>query len=159
MAGTRKHIARWRRTKHVAMVLCVQSVVLLALSCSVGIAASLSEKINVGISEAALSASYFSQPFKIAGLTPSRLIPVGDLWFGWNSPRMLPGFSRDVSPSQGWSVLIPLWPLPVAFGALAWCAGRKIKRVWRGACPNCGYDTRGLGAGACCPECGTTCTV
>ena len=77
----------------------------------------------------------------------------------WHWPSLVPrwGNSRiepNGSPFITQEFEVPLWPLPVAFGALAWYAGRKIKRVRQGACPNCGYDTRGLAAGACCPECG-----
>lgn len=83
-----------------------------------------------------------------------------------NTPQWLPSFCNDypwyidwIPFTPRWSVAVPLWPTPVAFGALAWYAGRRIKRLRKGACTKCGYDTRGLAAGACCPECGTPCTV
>ena len=53
---------------------------------------------------------------------------------------------------------VPIWP-----GVVALCAGtgglvvvdrRRRLRVARGWCAECGYELRGLPAGAACPECG-----
>ena len=75
-------------------------------------------------------------------------------------PRMYRGPTPWTAPPRHTTALtLPLWPLPVAFGTLAWYAGRRIKRLQRHGCAKCGYDTRGLAAGACCPECGTACSV
>ncbi len=43
-----------------------------------------------------------------------------------------------------------------AWGIVLWGPGamRRWRRRRRGACTACGYDRRGIGAGALCPECG-----
>lgn len=65
-----------------------------------------------------------------------------------------------------WVILpiAPVWPGFAAntavYGALAWfpwfvCVkARRVLRKRRGLCAGCGYDLRGLGDGAVCPECG-----
>lgn len=53
----------------------------------------------------------------------------------------------------GVSVLYPVLVTTVP-AALLWYADRR--RFGAGGCPKCGYDRRGLGADATCPECGTT---
>jgi len=46
------------------------------------------------------------------------------------------------------------------YGTLVWGIGQALLAGWRklgvkpGQCRRCGYDRRGLGAGARCPECG-----
>ncbi len=78
-----------------------------------------------------------------------------------NAPRWLPSFYNDYSGfidwipfMPRWSVEVPLWPMPATCAGLAWYAGKRIRRLRQGACTKCGYDMRGLAAGACCPECG-----
>src|SRR5262245_19483524 len=51
---------------------------------------------------------------------------------------------------------IPLWPIIAACGLTAawnWRRSRNYSKA--GACPNCGYDRRGITTTAQCPECGT----
>lgn len=55
-------------------------------------------------------------------------------------------------------VTVALWPVPVLLlipGLVLWRRGRRISLAFlSGRCLACGYDRRGLPAGACCPECG-----
>lgn len=85
------------------------------------------------------------------------------------------GFTRmDVVPesrwwSWRWSTVLhrdgsvrfaagPVWPGAVLAGVcglwLLWPMVRAWRRRSGGRCAACGYDLRGLGAGAKCPECG-----
>ncbi|MFG0258911.1 MAG: hypothetical protein ACF8LK_01050 [Phycisphaerales bacterium JB041] len=50
------------------------------------------------------------------------------------------------------ALLYSLTGWPAWFAAHPW--SRRSRRLARGLCPECGYDTRGLSA---CPECGTGC--
>jgi hypothetical protein len=45
------------------------------------------------------------------------------------------------------AVLAPAWVMALT--------SIRVVRRWRGSCPACGYDRRGLPADAKCPECGT----
>ena len=64
---------------------------------------------------------------------------------------------NDGSPAL---VFICFWPLPLlltAAGVPLLLSGRRARRrAVAGACMQCGYDRRGLAAGAVCPECGGT---
>jgi hypothetical protein len=88
----------------------------------------------------------------------------------WLSPRER--FSnvllRLSSTGSGPDCFIPLQPIFLGFiantliyglAALAAILAPGLLlgqvRVWRGRCPHCGYDRRGLVGGAKCPECGT----
>jgi hypothetical protein len=54
-----------------------------------------------------------------------------------------------------WHVGAPIWAMAVAVGAVGM---GMIRWGWdqrrKGVCAACGYDLRGLGMGAVCPECG-----
>ena len=144
-------IARWRRIKHVAMVLCVQSVVLWVATCGTATDINTQQAVRARVIGGAVTIDnddYFfdqSDPVSVNVETfwvPPRLLPA---WGQYSLPQLAP---------RSFAIRLPLWPLPVAFGALAWYAGRKITRLRQGACTKCGYDTRGLAAGVRCPECG-----
>jgi hypothetical protein len=72
----------------------------------------------------------------------------------WQAPTWLPVYDPVPNILRNFRIFLPLWPVPAALGALTWYAGRRIKQLRHHVCPKCGYDTRGLAAGACCPECG-----
>ncbi|MFY7896136.1 MAG: hypothetical protein ACOVP8_07880 [Phycisphaerales bacterium] len=55
-------------------------------------------------------------------------------------------------PVRQW--VVPLWPLPAMCVSVATIMQVRARRYKIDACTTCGYDTRGLAAGACCPECG-----
>ena len=165
MAGTRNNIARWRRIKHVAMVLCVQCVLACVVLC--GISARLTfawgDSLEVGGASVtymrlteAMRAAHAEQPGASPFVADNEL--VGQVQ--WRRPQFVPAWiDHHAFNGPGWSMwswdfTLPLWPVPVAFGATAWYAGRRIKRLQRHGCAKCGYDTRGLAAGVPCPECG-----
>jgi hypothetical protein len=156
MAGTRKTIARWRRIKHVVMVLCVQSVVLWVATCWTVTLFHTQREVTASIAGGGVTVhndAYF--------FDPSDPVSV-DIETDWKPPRLLPAWGEAATPQlapRSFAIMLPLWPLPVAFGALAWYAHTRIARLRQGACTKCGYDTRGLAAGACCPECGAACSV
>ena len=56
------------------------------------------------------------------------------------------------------STYICIWPFALVSllggGWLVWSGRRARRRAMTGVCLKCGYDLRGLGAGAPCPECG-----
>lgn len=151
MAGTRKHIARWRRIKHVAMVQCVQSVVLWVATCGMTMQFNTQREVTAFVAGGAVTIDNDDYFF-----VPSDPVSV-NFEINWMLPRLLPAWGEAAVPQlapRAVAILLPLWPVPVAFGALAWYAGRRIKRLRQDACAKCGYDTRGLAAGASCPECG-----
>lgn len=163
MAGTRKVIARWRLVYRVALSAAVFACAVLLLTCVATVRVSRREPRAITLTAASVVYSdtgYVGTPMDNFGRVQGRST------FIWNSPqlRLLPFCvwstqRRLVMPIQTREVSIPLWPLPVACGIFAWYANTRIKRQREHACTTCGYDTRGLAAGACCPECGTTCTV
>ncbi|HLP85931.1 MAG TPA: hypothetical protein VK157_16385 [Phycisphaerales bacterium] len=163
MAGTRKYIARWRRIKHVAMVLCVLCVVLWVATCAVRMGAYRVWGPKLQVSHGSVSFRddnniFIDERFGFDKETHYS----GELTWHW--PSLVPrrGESRiepNGSPFMTREWELPLWPLPIAFGAFAWYAGRRVKHMRPHVCATCGYDTRGLAAGACCPECGTACSV
>jgi len=156
MAGTRDSIARWRRIKHLAMVLCVLSVVLLALSCGVQCRITLQRDARTLVSGAGVER--WTIPHSLRSfLAPS--VPDVRFRLAYTPPDWLPSWGVTDPPEEQRWAFVPLWPVPVAFGGLAWYANTRIKRQRQGACIKCGYDTRGFAAGAVCPECGTTCSV
>ena len=82
--------------------------------------------------------------------------------YGWSFKQGMyinnPGVQhwRTVAP-WGTGTAVPLWMPLAASGGLTLAFGapsifRRRKRP--GHCPACGYDLRGLPAGASCPECG-----
>lgn len=151
MTGTHKHIARWRRIKHVAMVLCVQSIVLWVATCSMAIQFNTQREVTAYVAGGGVTIDnddYFFIPSDPVSVNVDSC---------WMFPRLLPAWGEAAVPQlapRAFAILLPLWPVPVAFGVLAWYAGRRIKRLRHDFCPKCRYDTRGLAAGACCPECG-----
>ena len=80
------------------------------------------------------------------------LTTVQPSWRAWGWEWML------VNQKSGWHrfAAAPIWFPGAAAGAcgglLVWW-GRRARGV-AGACAKCGYDLKGLGAGAVCPECG-----
>jgi hypothetical protein len=76
----------------------------------------------------------------------SRMRPYGSGWH-WDMWRW----------SRGQGVVgAPIWLFAVALsagGVLMVVNGRRARRA-PSACVACGYDLRGLGPGAVCPECG-----
>lgn len=83
-------------------------------------------------------------------------------WWRWEAGE---GYVADVgfisASRQGVEsriVLVPLWLIAAILGgplAWSWLRRRRVRRrVADGRCVKCGYDRRGLGGGAACPECG-----
>ncbi len=64
---------------------------------------------------------------------------------------LLPYIGRNAS--NGFMVLLPLWPLVVAGAAGAMLVRRYYGRVLPGHCRECGYDLTGNTSGRC-PKCG-----
>lgn len=60
-----------------------------------------------------------------------------------------------ISTATNWRLALPLWPLVIVTGWLAWRARRAAAFKGTGLCSNCGYNLAGLTAGCACPECGT----
>jgi hypothetical protein len=156
MAGTRNSIARWRRIKHVMMVLCVQSVVLWVATCGTTTQFNTQREVTAYVAGGGVTIDNDDYFFD-----PSDPVSV-NFEINWMLPRLLPAWGEAALPQlapRAFAILLPLWPIPVAFGALAWYANTRITRLRQGACTKCGYDTRGLAAGAPCPECGAACSV
>lgn len=66
-------------------------------------------------------------------------------WFWWRF---------ELRPSPMGVVMVPLWVVSLA-GAVATAWGWRVsRRESTHGCERCGYDLRGLAAGAACPECG-----
>ncbi len=165
MAGIRDRIARWRRFKHVAMVLCVQSMLACVIFCGVLASWTLAQGDSIEVSSASVKYKRLSEALHAAHAERPKASPffadnelVGAVRWRW--PQWLPEWwdpSTFNGPGwylQSWELTLPLWPVPVAFSAMAWYAGRRIKRLRPHVCAKCGYDTRGLAAGVPCPECG-----
>ena len=85
--------------------------------------------------------------------------------WGWtNPPRSNPraddwhyGFSYSRSPSGFFFGMTLVYPalLTTLAASLLWRWDFVVRRRERvGLCKKCGYDRRGLAAGAACPECG-----
>jgi hypothetical protein len=77
---------------------------------------------------------------------------------GWPAPAGLSriGADRRLPLTPRWGLL---WDTLIFSGGIAAllfgpAMGRRVMRGWRGRCLACGYDRRGLPAGAVCPECG-----
>lgn len=170
MAGTRKHITRWRRVKHVAMVLCVQCALAWVVLCGISARLTLAGGDSIEVAGASMMYARLSEAMRAAHAEQPAANPffadnqlVGQVQ--WQRPLLVPAWD-DPNAFNGpgwsmwsWELTVPLWPVPVAFGAMTWYAGRRIKRLQRHGCDKCGYDTRGLAACTPCPECGTTCSV
>ena len=161
MAGTRNNIGWWRRVKYIALVLCVQSVLGWLALC--GVMLTVSPAWNANIQVRGASVTYSRLPDLVPqqrGAVLGDILLIGTLQWQW--PQWLPAWKAQSkfgpgSPLWSWELTLPLWPVPVAFAGIAWYAGRRIKRLRRDVCAKCGYDTRGLAAGAVCPECGAAC--
>ncbi len=76
---------------------------------------------------------------RIAGGWGNWMLPVHPIW---------PGFAYNVAiySVAAWGLGWTLWQVPRAI--------RGKRRKARGCCVRCGYDLKGLAAGAACPECG-----
>ena len=158
MAGTRNTIARWRRTRHVALMLCVQSVLVWIACCGVTLTALPGRDAGIEVDRG--SVTFRRLPYLVPnqrGGLPYDFVLTGAMQ--WQRPRWLPAWIRPyrlvpASPLRAWQLTLPLWPVPAAFAGVAWYAGRRIKRLQLHGCATCGYDTRGLAVGVPCPECG-----
>ena len=102
---------------------------------------------------------YASEEFRRLGIEHNIacvLKPESSEQFPWWRPGRVPALVW--SPGfrvPFWLVLLP----PLACSAWLWCGCAPRVRWWRtdngrGVCNECGYDRRGLAAGAACPECG-----
>lgn len=77
-------------------------------------------------------------------------------WYGWRWRFEAGNAAAPGLAYQSYSA--PLWPaFIVATGpaVVLWWGDRRLARLKAGGCLACGYDRRGLGAHAKCPECGT----
>ena len=161
MAGKRDNIAWWRRVKHVALVLCVQCAVLWVVMCAIAASVEVGRDGVLLVFGGMVTYEHAPMPPLTSGVLVSSL-NLGDVVSQrWSRPAILPSWqwtpaSPPASPGS-FMIGVPVWPVPVAFAGLAWYAGKRIKQLRRDACAKCGYDTRGLAAGAVCPECGTAC--
>jgi hypothetical protein len=151
MAGRRNNIAWWRRVRRVAYITCVASAMVWLASVIFYVAVPLGRQWNVSIARGSLNLMYWNYKTQLPRATSWGHAP------RW--PDLLPKLLRLPTGSQVfWTVaVVPLWPVPLAFAGLTWYAGKRIKRLRRDVCAKCGYDTRGLAAGAVCPECGAAC--
>ncbi|HLP84469.1 MAG TPA: hypothetical protein VK157_08965, partial [Phycisphaerales bacterium] len=159
MTGTRKPMARWRRIKHVAMVLCVQSALVCMLFCGVLARATDARGDAIEVSGASIRFMRLDDTMRMMRSDHPVLNP---FWLDkglivhvpWQWPRWMPervdhsAFNGPGWSLYSWELTLPLWPVPVALGAMTWYANRRIKRLQRHGCDKCGYDTRGLAAGA-----------
>ncbi len=162
MAGKRNNIASWRRVRHLAIMLCVQSAVAWVVSCGFALTVYPGWNAKFKVNRASVIGSDSTDVFPGLEL-PGLGFRIQGTPVQWQWPYGLPAwdsskYSSNKWPSPSWWELrLPLWPVPVGFAWLAWYAGRRIKRLRRDVCAKCGYDTRGLAAGAVCPECGAAC--
>ena len=78
-------------------------------------------------------------------------------WMVGRHPWVLPTAWYRRTPLAGiggtTATVIPLWPGVVGLGLCAWALRAKGRR--EGCCAQCGYELKGLGVGAVCPECGS----
>ena len=151
-------MAWWQRMQDVALVFLVQSVLVCVVLCVVRLEISKLWDVNVTIEQASVTIHDSATMLPVVpGVGPLSTIISGSL--EWRQPRWLPVWSHVTPsprswPAWWWELTLPLWPLPATFFGLAWYARRRVKRLRHDVCTKCGYDTRGLAAGACCPECG-----
>jgi len=156
MAGQQRTLAFWQRTRRLALAYCLAAALLWLFTTLTLASLPLGTQWRITLTAGALVVQH-SPHSRVHGASAS-------LAWSPQRPRLAPLFSRAKagmfsSVIVSTSLWLPLWPLPVSLVALAWYARTHIKRLQPHACPHCGYDTRGLAAGACCPECGTPCTV
>lgn len=151
MAGQRPTLATWRRVQRIALVLVIATALLLLFTTLTLASVPLGTQWRITLTTGALVVQH-SPHSRVHGAPAS-------LAWSPERPRVSPVFSRAKagmfsSVIVSTSLWLPLWPLPVSLAAFAWYARTRIKRLQQHACPNCGYDTRGLATDAPCPECG-----
>jgi hypothetical protein len=83
--------------------------------------------------------------FRVFSVVQAKRPGAGPRWDVWTWSR-----------SQG-VVTVPLWPFAGGLMGAGWLLASHGWRARRGpgTCAACGYDLRGIGAGAVCPECGS----
>jgi hypothetical protein len=147
-----RRIARWRRTRHAAELLALQTLLMCVVSCALRVRVMHPPDVMISLTQAGIECSRVSPQLRkwIPSFTSAHAGSPA-----WQAPKWLPVYDAVPNFVTNTRIFLPFWPLPVAFGALAWYAGRRIKQLRPHVCATCGYDTRGLAAGACCPECGT----
>jgi hypothetical protein len=100
--------------------------------------------LQANAAAAAKEEAYTFDPERARGLSRSWL------WLGGTCRTQQSGIA---------AFAFPLWPLLIAALPPAWILWRPDLHAWRevrrACCAKCGYDRRGLAAGARCPECGT----
>ena len=151
-----RRIARWRRTRHAAELLALQTLLMCVVSCALRVRVMHPPDVMISLTQAGIECSRVSPQLRkwIPSFTSAHAGSPA-----WQAPRWLPVYDPVPNILRNSRLFLPLWPLPVAFAGLAWYARRRIKQLRPHVCTKCGYDTRGLAAGACCPECGAACSV
>lgn len=151
---------RWAIAAGVSLITCV-------VTCFRSVAIDVRGQTSVSLALASIYASHNEH------LPPGRTRVSFDRWKAWPEWRLRWHYGmvqRHINPVPGVAnpgpyvfmqryVQIPLWPLPLLCSGIAAWHHRRVRRLSRMGCPTCGYDTRGLAAGAPCPECGTACSV
>ncbi len=156
MAGQHHTLAFWQRTRRLALALCIAAALLWLFATLTLASVPLGTKRRITLTAGMLVVQH-SPHSRVQGAPAS-------LAWSPDRPRLAPAFSRAKagmfsSVIVSTNLSLPLWPLPAACGLLALYAHRRTRHLSTILCTKCGYDTRGLAAGACCPECGTACSV
>jgi hypothetical protein len=156
MAGRQRTLAFWQRTRRLALAYCLAAALLWLFTTLTLASVPLGTQWRITLTAGALVVQH-SPHSRVHGAPAS-------LAWSPQRPRLSPLFSRAKagmfsSVIVSTSLWLPLWPLLAACGLLALYARRRTRHLSTMHCPHCGYDTRGLAAGACCPECGAACSV